>query len=458
MSNTVTFRSDQDAGRGGGDLWYTLTVVHHPEPRFLGARRPLPVGATVLLGRGADCFGAGVLEDGRISRSHARVTIAAGGGRVEDAGSRNGTQLNGEVVTSAGLHEGDVIGLGQVLLLFHKTPPVVRPPEHTTLIGRSHLIGRVVEDIAKVAPHPASVLVLGETGTGKELVARAIHGGSGRRGRMSAVNCGGMPDTLLQSELFGHVRGAYSGADRERTGLLEAASGGTLFLDEIGDASPTLQVALLRFLQEGEVRRLGANTTVKVDTRIVAATHQPLDQMVADGTFREDLLARLSRWVIRVPALRERREDIPHLVRFFLDRAGATGVIPHHRLALRLVRHGWPRNVRELEMVVERALIEASGASPLPLTPGVDEALGGSGILRSTGEIPLPGRTTGEITVQPAANPSRTPHDRPSVEEMRALLAKHRGNVRQVSLALGAARNTLYRWFQEMELDPKDFR
>lgn len=442
MSTTMTQNSEQDAGRGATEPWWTLTIVHHPDPRHVGARRPMPPGASVELGRGEACFGAGALDDGRISRSHARVTVAAGGPRLEDTGSRNGTQLNGDVVTAAELAEGDVIGLGHVLLLLHRAPPIQKAREHAALVGRGHRMAQVLAEVELVAPHPTAVLVLGETGTGKELVAREVHRCSGRRGRFSAVNCGGMADTLLQSELFGHARGAFSGADRERVGLLEAASGGTLLLDEIGDASPTLQVALLRFLQEGEVRRLGSNATTKVDTRIVAATHRPLEELVAAGGFREDLLARLSRWVIHLPPLRERREDIPQLARCFLDRAGASGAQLHHRLALRLLRHGWPRNVRELEVVIERAVIEAAGAAVIPLTPGTEAAL-----------------AQAVAPTEPAtARPARKPHDRPGADELRALLAEHAGNVRQVSLALGVARNTLYRWFNEVGVDPTAFR
>ena len=225
---------------------------------------------------------------------------------------------------------------------------------------------RVMETARKVARHPTTILLQGATGTGKELMARLIHSESARsQGPFVAVNCGAIPENLLESEFFGHVRGAFTGADRDRQGLFEAAGGGTLFLDEVGELPDSLQVKLLRVLQEGEVRRVGESTSRPVDPRIVAATNRDLKEEVEGGRFREDLYYRLAVVTLRIPALKDRPEDLPLLVRYFLRRHGdrlgieVDGVDP---LAMRaLAAHDWPGNVRELENVLERALVLAEG-------------------------------------------------------------------------------------------------
>jgi transcriptional regulator with PAS, ATPase and Fis domain len=207
--------------------------------------------------------------------------------------------------------------------------------------------------LPRVAESDLPVLLLGETGTGKELMARAVHALSARKRRgFVAMNCGATPDSLIESELFGHVRGAFTGAVGERPGLFEAADQGTLFLDEIGDASPLLQMKLLRVLQEGEVRRVGDTTVRKVDVRIVAATHRELHHAAERGEFRADLLYRLNAVCVRLPPLRERGMDVLALARVFLARAaramGASAPEIAPALASRLLRHRWPGNVREL--------------------------------------------------------------------------------------------------------------
>jgi transcriptional regulator with PAS, ATPase and Fis domain len=213
---------------------------------------------------------------------------------------------------------------------------------------------RVLALIDRVAPTSMPVLLLGESGTGQELVARAVHAQSPRRAAaFVAENCGAIPATLLESVLFGHVRGAFTGADRARAGLFEAADGGTLFLDEIGEMSLAMQSRLLRVLQEGEVRPVGGSAMRRVDVRVIAATHRDLGEMVRAGRFREDLYYRLAVLVLPVPALRERREDIPALVAHFLAKHGGASIA---RSALaRLVAAPWQGNVRELENVLRRA-------------------------------------------------------------------------------------------------------
>ncbi|HEX5475429.1 MAG TPA: sigma 54-interacting transcriptional regulator [Vicinamibacterales bacterium] len=224
----------------------------------------------------------------------------------------------------------------------------------------------VLELAARVAPLDTTVLVYGESGTGKEFVVRMIHDQSPRASApFVSVNCAALTETLLESELFGHVRGAFTGAVRDKAGLFEVATGGTLFLDEIGDVAPTIQAKLLRALQEREIRRVGGERTIKVNARVVAATNRDLKAAVAAGAFREDLYFRLAAFIISVPPLRDRREDVPPLVHEFLRRAAqrvkkdVTGVSADAMAAL--VRYGWPGNVRELEHAIERAVILAHG-------------------------------------------------------------------------------------------------
>jgi DNA-binding NtrC family response regulator len=233
---------------------------------------------------------------------------------------------------------------------------------NTELIGQSAAMKRVVELIETVAPSDATVLITGESGTGKEIVARAIHAASPRRYMpMVVIHCGALPETLLESELFGHERGAFTGAQFRKKGKFEVADGGTVFLDEIGDITLKTQTDLLRVLQEKQIVRLGSNDTLQVDFRCIAATNKPLEAMVKEGTFRPDLYYRLNVFSIHIPALRERREDIPPLVNHFLAKYAAAMNRPLPRMSGEaldvLMSYDWPGNVRELENAVERAML-----------------------------------------------------------------------------------------------------
>lgn len=240
-------------------------------------------------------------------------------------------------------------------------------PRAATLMGQSKKMVEVFKLIGKVAHSRTAVLIHGESGTGKELIARAIHNNSPRSiHRFVAVNCSAIPDTLFESELFGHIKGSFTGAHTLRHGLLEEASGGTFFLDEIGDLSLAGQAKLLRVLQEGEIRRLGSNESVRVDLRIIAASRRNLPELAAAGRFREDLLYRLNTVTILLPPLRERLEDLPLLAEFFLARYGDQREVPVTSFSSSamqaLVKYSWPGNVRELEHVVERAVALATHA------------------------------------------------------------------------------------------------
>jgi DNA-binding NtrC family response regulator len=244
-------------------------------------------------------------------------------------------------------------------------------PSFQGIIGRSAAMQALFRRIEQVAPLDVPVLIQGESGTGKELVAAAVHRLSARRGRRpQIVNCGAIPRDLLFSELFGHERGAFTGADGRKVGLLAAAAGGTLFLDEVGELPMEAQKMLLRFLQQGEVRPLGSTETVHVDVRLISATHRNLKAAVREGAFRDDLRYRLRRGVLRVPPLRDRREDIALLVEHFrreINRRWRLGVegITLEAMA-RLEGHAWPGNVRELEAVLEQAMIFQGGGWTRP--------------------------------------------------------------------------------------------
>ncbi len=246
------------------------------------------------------------------------------------------------------------------------------------LIGKSRAIQQVRELIQKVAATKATVLVTGESGTGKELVARALHPQSPRRDKpMISVNCSALAETLLESELFGHERGSFTGATSQRKGRFEIADGGTLFLDEVGEMAPAVQVTLLRVLQNREFERVGGNKTIKVDVRVIAASNRDLKEEVSRGTFREDLYYRLNVVHIEVPPLRDRREDLPLLIRYFLEKFAkdlnkeTPALSPEALTVLR--GYPWPGNIRELENMLERAVILSAGKSiqveDLPIQP-----------------------------------------------------------------------------------------
>jgi two-component system response regulator PilR (NtrC family)/two-component system response regulator HydG len=301
-------------------------------------------------------------------------------------------------------------------------------------VGGSGAMRSLMEMIAKVARSPLPVLISGETGTGKELVARAVHAASGR-GPFVAVNCAALPEHLLESELFGHERGAFTGADRTRAGLFEAADGGTLFLDEVGDLPSPLQPKLLRALEEGEIRRVGATRSITVDVRVVAATNRDLEEELTGGRFREDLYWRLNGLGLHVPPLRERSSDVPQLVDFFLDRIGGDparrGRFTAETMAL-LVAYPWPGNVRELRSVVERAatLSDVTQFGPEALPDRVRKG----GMIRAT------------IAEAAVRHLSLREVERAYLME---ILRMTGGNKSRAAEILGLDRKTLYRKLQE---------
>ncbi len=312
-----------------------------------------------------------VLADETVSRVHFEIARDAKGYLVRDMKSTNGTFLDGAEVKEAYLRAGSVIGLGACELKF--TPFEERieilPSEKEALgemVGKSPAMREIFGLVEKIAPTDATVLIEGETGTGKDMIARTLHQLSPRADKpFIVVDCGAVAGTLIESELFGHEKGSFTGAVAARQGAFELASGGTVFLDELGELSLDLQPKLLRVLEQRELRRVGGTKTIKVDLRVIAATRKDLRSEVEKGKFREDLYFRLNVVPITAPSLRERREDIPLLIDSMLkklDANGGGGITLSEQTRAALMAHDWPGNVRELRNVIERAL--ALGADP----------------------------------------------------------------------------------------------
>jgi DNA-binding NtrC family response regulator len=297
--------------------------------------------------------------------------------------------------------------------------------------------------ISLIGPTPMPVLILGETGTGKEVVARLLHQASGRSGPFIAVNCAALPASLVESELFGHVRGAFTGASQARKGLFAAAAGGTLFLDEVGELPSAAQATLLRVLEEGLVRPVGSDAVRKVDVRVLSATNRDLHAAAVEKTFRSDLLARLAGMELTTPPLRSRPEDLAALIAYLRARAQQPPVLVAPDALEALALHPWPRNLRELDNLLRQLTLRLPDEArtsrlelehlPPPIREALDEARGARQIraLSSTGDL-------------------RT--------ELELALSLHQGNVRQASLALGLARSHVYRLLNRWKIEPARFR
>jgi len=384
-----------------------------------------------------------------MSTRHARIERCIGGFWLSDEHSKNGLLLNGNRVEGALLVDGDWIEAGHTILRYRcgELPPprqprtlrsdaaVALPTSLPTLEDRSG-------DLEEIARSQLSVVLQGETGTGKEVLARALHRLSGRRGELIAVNCGALPATLLESELFGYRKGSFSNAIEDRIGLVRAADMGTLFLDEIGDLPQASQTVLLRVLQEREVTPLGGTRPIKVDLRVICATHHDLDTHVALGRFRADLYARLSGHRFVIPPLRERREDLGLLTAALLRRIAPSSGSPGHDVrfepaaARALCRYSWPLNVRELETCLVSALVLARGGAI-----GV-EHLSDAVVAADEDSDCAVGTPPDGVTVAKPVSPS----DGELVNERRQIsdaLAQCGGNQSRAAKLLGISRNTL---------------
>ena len=395
---------------------------------------------------GRDRRNAVILPHTTVSRHHANLVRQGTRYLLMDK-STNGTFVDGKPVKKVFLESGAGFSIGPFLLKLQEgdeeMPGWARPTDKlaavgaghplTGLIGSSKVMVQLSDMIGKVAEAGATVLVIGETGTGKELVARAVHDLSGRSAApFVAINCGAISPDLVESELFGHVKGAFTGAEGERKGAFEQADGGTLFLDEIGELSMSLQPKLLRVLESGEVRKVGSQGTVRVDVRVIAATHRDLKAEADRGNFRFDLLYRLHVLPLLVPPLRARTGDIGDLAGYFLR---GRGTLSGPALG-RLKKHSWPGNVRELKNVLERAQILTGG-----------------------GEIGAEDLVFLEETKVPEEDPAdRLPE---TFEELERLfytraMEKSRGNVRAAARTLGIPKSTLYDRLKRYGLFPPE--
>lgn len=320
------------------------------------------------------------IVDAYVSQFHATLRVAPDGVVVQDQGSKNGTWVDGVIVDRAWARLGAVLRFGRVnaRVVAGNLPICARDSVDSPVIGQSPAFRSALRTLERAARLRSPILLRGETGTGKEVAARIVHRASERRDEpFVAINCGAIPEPLAESELFGHVRGAFTGAHRDRLGAFGRADGGTLLLDEVAELSPQIQAKLLRVLETGRVLPVGAEQELPVDVRIVAATHRPLEAMVAEGLYREDLYHRLGVVTIGLPPLRDRREDIPPLLMHFAARATEELGYPVSltpQAVEAAVAHAWPGNVRALRNAVLRAgaladgPVEAHSLVPQPVT------------------------------------------------------------------------------------------
>ena len=391
-------------------------------------------GERALLGSGPVC--ALRLSDREVSRRHAALEVRDGALHVRDLGSTNGTFVNGVRVVEAILAGAETLRVGatSIRIETRRTTAELRLPDAERfgrVIGGSVVMRRLYERCERLAASDVPVLVEGETGTGKEVLAEAIHERSARAtGPFVVFDCTTVAPTLLEAELFGHERGAFTGAVSTRRGVFEEAHGGTLLIDEIGDLDVTLQAKLLRCIERGEVRRVGASSWAKVDVRVIAATRRDLDREVQEGRFRDDLFFRIAVGRVELPPLRAREGDVVRLVRHF---AGAMGVdpdaIPYEALA-RFERYDWPGNVRELANAVAR--YHALGEGPLPAP-----ASRAAGERQASAVDPIDAVIALELPLPAARQRIVDEFERRYIA---AVLAKHGGSVARAAEASGIAR------------------
>jgi two-component system response regulator AtoC len=426
---------------GSGEQWNTtLSLVdagRDSRPRAQLAIRwltgkpdqfDLLSGMHLAVGRGGDVEIR--VDSAGVSRRHAELSREGPLLALRDLASRNGTFLNGRRIAHAALSESDVVRFGDALGVVERIDP--EQPTTTTTLGGAlfgpHLAG-VLRQIERAAPSDLPIVIVGETGVGKECVARAVHQLSGRQGPFHAVNCAALPTALAEAELFGHRRGAFTGAEKASVGQVRAAQGGTLLLDELADLSLAVQAKLLRVLQERQVTPLGDTQAVSLDVRFLAACQVDLAELVASKRLRQDLAARLSGVCLTIPPLRQRRGDIGYLFGYFLRQAaGGRPPAVDVRVLERLLLFDWRDNVRQLELLT-RQLVVMHGHEPLLTQTMLPESLG-----RSEQELPT------ERPSLPAAD--RKEHD---LQALQAALQVNDGNVSRAAAQAGISRQRAYR-------------
>jgi transcriptional regulator with AAA-type ATPase domain len=454
-SNTITRRYDRPTGDAAvAGLPRLVAAFECRRPLCPGLRLSLADVDEVLVGRGTERKWSRAnrqllvsIPDLEMSRLHVRLRRGSAGWVLDDVGSKNGTLVDGVRTASCVLADGALIEIGGSIFVYRDRAEDGWDPGDRDLAAEQVVpevfrtlsveLERRAVDLLRIAPTPVSVLIVGETGTGKELVAEAIHGLSGRRGPFVPVNCGALPRTLVESELFGYRRGAFSGAREDRTGLARKADEGTLFLDEVAELPEESQVALLRLLQEGEVRPIGSADLVKVDVRVIAATHQDLPTRITEGRFRRDLYGRLAGFEVNMPPLRERPEDIGSITATLLRRLGVED--PEFTLqpkaAFALFAYPYPMNVRELEQALRAAVALAT-----------DRQI-------SLEQLPPAIRAHSQ-----SARKSLRPEDAALRARLVELLHENQGNISATARALDKAPVQIRRWCRRLGIDLAEFR
>jgi len=454
ITTTASESRDRADERAEATAPFVFLALHCDMPLLGGARYRLADLHEVVFGRGSTR--AATREetaDGRVltirlpgnfvSRVHARLLRVQSSWVLVDNDSRNGTFVNGKRITRATLADGDIFECGRTLFVFRAartSPPEAQADREDLQTGPLATLLPELEAshqrLAALARSPLPMLLLGESGSGKEVVANTVHQLSQRSGSFVAMNCAAIPRGLLESQLFGHVKGAFSGAVRDELGYFRAANEGTLFLDELGDLPLPSQAAFLRALEEGAVVPVGTTRPVPVDVRIIAATNRPLQDLVVEGAFRADLLARLAGFTHRLLPLRERIEDLGSIIAALVPKLGPDGPVTFTPEAgRRLIAHEWPLNIRELRHVLASAIVVANGA---PI--GVEH---------------VAPSLASAITLRADPPPSTDPDFK---ARLAASLGTHHGNVAAVARAFGKAPAQIYRWLKQHGLDADDFR
>lgn len=453
MDETISTETDSTLAPAQTTSDYLFRVFSCDQPLIAPARHVLSNTREVLLVRGEKIEALReadklilMIPDRRMSNPHARLLHSNGQWTLEDLQSRNGTFMEGTAIRSTVLDNDTWFECGRTFFRYRKRLNLHGENPDSEAVGLTPAVqttlptfAKDLERLRKIAESRVPIVLYGETGTGKEVFARAIHALSGRRGAFVAVNCPALPATLVESELFGYRRGAFSGATEDRLGLLRSADGGTVMLDEIGDLTPTAQASILRALQEREVLPVGATRPVPIDFRLIVAGQKPLEDLVRHGRFRADLHARAAGYTLRLPPLRERIEDFGIITASLLTKLSATPErMSFTRASARaLLAHDYPLNVRELERALEAAVVLAGNHR-------ID-----------TEHLP--------DSIQGGANrhlPSATPIDANDPEQklVVGLLVEHKGNISAMARAAGKERVQIRRWLKRFGLDPQRFR
>lgn len=461
MEQTISTDTDSKIAPALNTSAYLFRVFSCDQPVLEPARHDISGLSEIVISRGSRVSAVREnnrlvlsVPDGRISNPHASIRYNGQRWSIVDLQSRNGTSVNGASVESAVLEDGDWLECGRTFFRYRAALPAVdnetsdMPPIGPTNEVRtiSPAFALDLERFAKVAASRVPLILTGNTGTGKEVFARAAHVLSARSGPFVAVNCAALPAALVESELFGYRRGAFSGATEDRPGLFRSAHGGTLLLDEIGDLSSSAQAALLRVLQERQVLPVGATRPIDVDFRLIVAGQQPLDNLVRAGRFRADLFARAAGFTLRLPPLCDRIEDLGLLISSILPRITSeyAKISFSRKAASALLNHNFPLNVRELERVLETALVLAKGnrIDSVLLSdrnPDDDTRLDASKAFR---DIEVPSEVV----------------DDEKRKQVVALLREHHGNISAIARATGKERVQIRRWLQRYGLDSEAFR